>query len=92
MLLDRSHTHGKFSDQARLSQEFKTTLSTFQKDNLSYPQREALEMILHKISRIVMGDPNFIDHWDDISGYAILIADDLKEQKDAVERPTNKRD
>lgn len=35
-------------------------------------QREALDMIAVKISRILSGDPNHADHWDDIAGYAYL--------------------
>lgn len=31
---------------------------------------ETIEMILHKIARIVAGDATFPDHWHDISGYA----------------------
>ena len=29
-------------------------------------------MILHKIGRILAGDPNHKDHWVDIAGYANL--------------------
>jgi hypothetical protein len=36
---------------------------------------EALDMILHKIGRIVAGDATFKDHWVDIAGYATLVAD-----------------
>jgi hypothetical protein len=31
-------------------------------------------MIAHKIGRIMAGDPNFHDHWADLSGYAELAA------------------
>jgi hypothetical protein len=31
-------------------------------------------MIAHKIGRIIAGDPDFRDHWDDLAGYATLIA------------------
>jgi hypothetical protein len=34
---------------------------------------EALDMICLKISRIVTGDHNAVDHWQDIEGYAALI-------------------
>lgn len=27
-------------------------------------------MIAHKMGRILAGDAEFIDHWDDIEGYA----------------------
>jgi len=36
---------------------------------------EALDMILHKIGRIVAGDATFKDHWVGIAGYATLVAD-----------------
>lgn len=35
-------------------------------------QQEALDMIVTKISRILTGDPDHPDHWDDIGGYAHL--------------------
>ena len=44
---------------------------------LSPDQAEALDMIAHKIARILNGDPNHHDHWHDIAGYATLIADRL---------------
>jgi hypothetical protein len=43
-------------------------------------QREALEMIANKISRILNGNPDFVDSWEDIAGYAILVAERLKER------------
>lgn len=45
-------------------------------------QVEALEMIAHKIGRIINGDPNYADSWHDIAGYAKLVADRL----DGIER------
>lgn len=36
-------------------------------------QREALEMVAHKIGRILNGDPNYPDSWHDIAGYAQLV-------------------
>lgn len=46
--------------------------------DLDPDQREALEMIAHKIARILNGDPNYADSWVDIAGYAKLIADRLQ--------------
>ncbi|MFZ2404544.1 MAG: hypothetical protein WAW41_05360 [Methylobacter sp.] len=40
---------------------------------LSPSQKEALEMIAHKIGRILNGDPNYSDSWHDIAGYAQLV-------------------
>ena len=42
---------------------------------LSPDKKEALEMIRHKIVRILNGDPEFHDSWHDIVGYAKLAAD-----------------
>jgi hypothetical protein len=35
-------------------------------------------MIAHKIGRIVNGDPDHVDSWVDIAGYAQLVADELQ--------------
>jgi len=44
-------------------------------DRLTDVQREALHMILHKVGRIISGNPNTHDHWDDIAGYAKLASE-----------------
>lgn len=36
-------------------------------------QLEGIDAILNKISRIVCGDPNYVDSWHDIAGYALLV-------------------
>ena len=77
----RAEMYGKFKDGAALMQSIKRTLAdhaakhgkTFADD-----QWEALEMIVHKIGRIVNGDPDVTDHWVDIAGYATLIAERLE--------------
>ena len=77
----RAQDYGKFKDGAALMQAIKRTLAdhalrhnkTFADD-----QWEALEMIVHKIGRIVNGNPDKVDHWVDIAGYAKLIADRLQ--------------
>jgi len=47
---------------------------------LNNDQREALEMIAHKIARILNGDPNYADNWIDIAGYATLVANRLEKE------------
>lgn len=69
----RAKTHGEFSDNARVMQGLKNIARDEPTwTHMSYVQREALEMILHKIGRIVTGNPNEPDHWLDIEGYARL--------------------
>jgi hypothetical protein len=46
-------------------------------DVLDHVKREALEHIATKIGRILSGDPNHRDHWEDIQGYARLVEDRL---------------
>jgi hypothetical protein len=73
MLDTRAKTHGEFSDNARVMQGLKNIVRDEPTwTHASYVQREALEMILHKIGRIVTGNPNEPDHWLDIEGYARL--------------------
>lgn len=75
ILAVRPSTHGDFSDNSAISRVLKDTMSCYAGwRRLTNVQREALDMIAHKISRILAGDPNFKDHWDDIAGYATLVA------------------
>jgi hypothetical protein len=41
-------------------------------------QLQALDMIATKLSRIVHGNPNHLDSWIDIAGYATLVADRIQ--------------
>lgn len=84
-LAEREKTHGSFMSHAELSQRLKNSLKDRQTAWLELYdwQREALEMICHKMARIINGNPNEADHWHDISGYATLVADRLM--------PTSKR-
>ena len=74
LLTERSKTHGNWIDNARIAQ---STKELWRKENgwerLSDAQREALEMIAHKIARVLSGDPNYVDHWADVAGYAELV-------------------
>jgi hypothetical protein len=78
-MINRTKTHGKFYDNALISQGIKLVMrSHFGWNKLNSEQREALEYIAGKISRIIAGDPNFKDHWDDIIGYAGRANDENK--------------
>lgn len=73
VLSQRAATHGHFPEHAQISQDLKLTMIHARNWNvLTASQREALEMIAHKIGRILAGDPNTNDHWDDTAGYATL--------------------
>lgn len=79
ILRERGLRYGAFVSQADLSQKFKDVLIYGGSiDSMQSYQKEALEMILHKIARIANGDPNYTDSWKDIAGYAQLVVDILE--------------
>ena len=81
VLDQRAVDYGKFKDGAELMQALKRTLAAHaQRHGKTFAddQWEALEMIVHKIGRIVNGNPDKVDHWTDIAGYAKLVADRLE--------------
>jgi len=77
-LAERGARYGDFDRQAMISQSLKALMRVTPNWNkLSSSQREALEMIVHKIGRILNGDPNYSDSWHDIAGYSKLVEDEL---------------
>lgn len=78
ILEDREKTHGDFRDHAYYSQSLKRIMRKSENyDQMSVEQMEALDMIVHKIGRILAGNPDHKDHWLDIEGYAKLISRNL---------------
>lgn len=76
LLTERGKTHGDYTNHASITQFLKSVMhDTEGWARLSLTQKETLEMIAHKIGRVLAGDPNFKDHWADIAGYAKLQAD-----------------
>ena len=78
VLEKRQTTYGSFTKNAEVSQ----MLKYFMTQGTNYKQmpvahREALEMIVHKIARIVNGDFNYIDNWIDICGYSQLVIEEI---------------
>lgn len=83
ILEERGKRYGSFMDHSQLAQDFKKIIQ----DGSSYVmlepfQVEALEMICHKIARILNGNPDYIDSWADIGGYAQLVVDILEKAED----------
>lgn len=78
LLAARKSTHGEYREHARYTQAIKALIhSSPNWEGMEDHQKETLEMIAHKIGRILAGDASFDDHWKDISGYAKLTADRL---------------
>ncbi len=75
---ERGSRYGKFKDHAAISQALKCIMNEHRSQLMAADQVEALEMICHKIARILNGDPDYADSWIDIAGYAKLVADRLE--------------
>jgi hypothetical protein len=78
ILDQRKKTHGDFNTHAVISQQIKSVMAQHGVHELDPNQIEALEMIAHKIARILNGDPTYADSWVDIAGYAKRVADRLE--------------
>lgn len=79
ILEERGKRYGVFADHAMVTQRLKNIINQYSRRHSAYAadQQEALDMIAHKIGRIICGDPNYSDSWRDIAGYATLVADRL---------------
>lgn len=96
ILADRGARYGRFINHARATQDIKDVFYKHTPDSAIRPcpmapeskpepflapdQAEALDMIAHKIGRILAGDPNYADSWHDIAGYAQLVANRLNRE------------
>jgi hypothetical protein len=77
-LKERGSRYGELHDHAVVTQAIKAAMEKdCNWDVLSDDKREALEMIAHKIGRILNGDPEYADSWHDIAGYAQLVEEAL---------------
>ena len=86
ILNERGNRYGTFVNNAATSQALKRLMAEHlakQEQKLDDDQWEAMEMIAHKLARIINGDPDYHDNWADIAGYAKLVADRLETGKEA---------
>lgn len=73
LIKQRSNTHGSFTSKALFIQILKAKLrGDFSLVKHDVVLLEAMDNILQKLGRIVIGDFYFKDHWDDIAGYSQL--------------------
>ncbi len=102
-LKERGNRYGDFTDHARIAQElqdvmhsaanpFGNGIKSREWERLSPVQKQALTVIADKIARILSGDPNYIDNWHDIQGYARLVEERLEPGFDFANRIANASD
>lgn len=79
ILVERGASYGPFPGHALVTQRIKDVMRAGEgpawddlAPSVKAMYREALDMIAHKIGRLVNGDPSFDDSWADIAGYAEL--------------------
>lgn len=77
-LAERGTRYGNFDSHASITQDLKTIMQTTPNwRKLTPAMKESLEMVAHKIGRILNGDPFYQDSWVDIEGYIHLVSKDL---------------
>lgn len=73
-LAERGERYGEFEGHAELTQALKDDMqSHWGWHELDADMKECLDMVAHKIGRIINGDPQYIDSWTDICGYVRLV-------------------
>ena len=80
---ERGTRYGEFMGHAEITCELKGIIAQYaitREKKLEPDQIEALDMICHKIGRILNGDPDYADSWHDIAGYAQLVANRLNSE------------
>jgi len=82
LLEERALDHdklGSFYAKSRFIQDLKEIVRETEGWEYASPdQKEAIDMIAHKMGRILCGNINHIDSWVDIAGYATLVANRLE--------------
>lgn len=73
-LAERGERYGEFEGHASITQNIKAAMADSDSwGNLDDDIKECLEMIAHKIGRVLNGDPYYPDNFTDICGYARLV-------------------
>jgi hypothetical protein len=73
LIAQRQNTHGEFGDNARVSQAIKRIFrGELGWEVLTDTERESMDMIALKFSRILSGKSLEKQHWEDVVGYGKL--------------------
>lgn len=82
-LKERGDQYGPFILQAGVAQTFKKAARACPNwYKLQADQREAIEHIFVKLARIITGNPDHVDSWHDIAGYATLVERRISKPKE----------
>lgn len=90
VLTQRGTDYGDFREQAVLARALKNLAAPAYDTLEQRPDiasstmdtiEEGMDMILHKIARLLNGDITHLDSWDDIAGYATITALRIRQDK-----------
>lgn len=85
ILEERGSRYGDFGSHALITQNIKAAMRHSPNwAKLPNDMKEALEMVAHKVGRILNGDPSYADSWVDIVGYTQLVVDRLERGQNAA--------
>lgn len=78
VLVERGKDYGDYASKAQFIQNVKLLMRMSPSwYGMDADMRESMEMIAHKMGRVVYGNPAHKDNFLDIAGYAKLVADRL---------------
>lgn len=78
-LAERGSRYGDFDGHAKITQSIKCAMRNSRNwQGLPDTMKESLEMVAHKIGRILNGDAGYQDSWTDIIGYVRLVEKELE--------------
>jgi hypothetical protein len=93
LLQAREERYGDFELNAILSQRLKTLLrKTANWNSLPDILKEALEMDMHKLSRILCGEYKYLDSWVDRIGYIQRAVEYIEQTQFVSSKEENKND
>ena len=80
----RGSKYGKVEDVAHMNEQLMAIVAASPNNNkLTATHNMCLNMIFHKIARMLCGDANYEDNAHDIAGYALLLEKYIKEINNA---------
>jgi len=83
-LAQRGSVYGDFREQGRITQNLKRAMQDSPNwENLPSYMKEGLDMVQHKISRMLNGDALYDDNMHDIIGYTRLMQDRASQDRAA---------
>lgn len=86
VLKDRKKTHGPYEESSKFVQLIKSSARTSpQWMSMKPHQQETIDMVAHKLGRILYGNANFVDSWRDLIGYIQLSSDIIVKTEGATD-------